>query len=217
MRRFGSLSFVTVCGTIVVASAVGGVRFWQRRHAFTPFPITPGSTTPEIKLSRFQVAELAELEREVRLGIRYQDGYYVGGDPPEEIGVCTDVVIRSFRAAGVDLRAEVADDIRAHRNQYGVDRLDPNIDHRRCRNLAIFFKSRARSLPVSRTSADWQPGDVVFWDTRGDGRIDHVGIVASGRDSSGNPTVIHHWPGMQVSEMDGLFRFTVKGHFRWIR
>jgi uncharacterized protein YijF (DUF1287 family) len=98
---------------------------------------------------------------------------------------------------------------------YRVDRIDPNIDHRRCRNLAVFFKNRATSLPLSGVSADWQPGDVVFWDTYGDGRIDHVGMVAAGRDLSGKPTVIHHWPGLPVSETNGLYRFAVKGHFRW--
>jgi len=215
VKRFGHLSLAILCATIVVATAVAGVRLWGRRHAFVPVPITAHRSPPDVRLTTFQQAVLKELEREVKAGIRYEDGYNVGGDPPAEIGVCTDVVIRSFRAAGVDLRTAVAEDIRAHRNMYRVNRLDPNIDHRRCRNLAVFFKNRTHSLPVSGDAADWQPGDIVFWDTYGDGRIDHVGIVAAGRDSQGNPTVIHHWPGLPVSETDGLYRFTVKGHFRW--
>ena len=46
---------------------------------------------------------------------RYDPGYvhirYPGGDVPPDTGVCTDEVIRSYRALGIDLRREVHEDM----------------------------------------------------------------------------------------------------------
>jgi uncharacterized protein YijF (DUF1287 family) len=158
---------------------------------------------------------LRDLDRQVHASIVYRDGYFAGGDPPPGVGVCTDVVIRAMRAAGVELRRSVAEDIRSAPGVYHVSRPDANIDHRRCRNLAAFFQRHARSLPTSGPDADWQPGDVVFWDTQGSGKADHVGMIANGRTEGGEPTVIHHWPGCFVAETDGLNRLRIRYHFRW--
>src|SRR5690348_4207168 len=54
---------------------------------------------------------------------RYYDGSYVrlaypGGDVPADRGVCTDVVIRAFRAAGLDLQQAVHEDMRGHFGAY---------------------------------------------------------------------------------------------------
>lgn len=201
--------------SVLSAACYGGLRYWNRLHAFVPVVHRERASRRARQFTPFQEAILRDLDRQVKAGIRYRDGYYEGGDPPASVGVCTDVVIRSFKAAGVDLREAVAADICKHRSTYNVSEPDPNIDHRRCRNLAVFFKNRAMSLPISGNRADWQPGDVVFWDTYGDGRIDHVGMIAAGRDASANPTIVHHWPGLPVSETDGLFRFRTVGHYRW--
>jgi uncharacterized protein YijF (DUF1287 family) len=171
--------------------------------------------TPPERLTPFQATLVGDLERQVNAKIVYRDGYYMGGDPPPKIGVCSDVVVRSYRAAGVDLQRAVNADIKARSSAYDVDRPDRNIDHRRCRNLIVYFKRHARSLPTARTCTDWQPGDVVFWDTSGDGAVHHTGVIANGRDGEGLPTVVHHWPGMPVSETNGLFNWPIVGHFRW--
>ena len=39
---------------------------------------------------------------------------YPGGDMPADTGACTDVVIRAFRKAGVDLQKEVHEDMAAN-------------------------------------------------------------------------------------------------------
>jgi hypothetical protein len=53
--------------------------------------------------------------RQTKTTTGYTQNYFVipypNGDVPEETGACTDVVIRSFRAAGVDLQKEVHEDI----------------------------------------------------------------------------------------------------------
>ena len=37
---------------------------------------------------------------------------YPGGDVPESIGVCTDVVIRAYRRVGIDLQVKVHEDMK---------------------------------------------------------------------------------------------------------
>lgn len=50
--------------------------------------------------------------------VRYDPAYvripYPGGDVPADTGVCTDEVIRSYRALGVDLQKEVHEDMQAN-------------------------------------------------------------------------------------------------------
>jgi hypothetical protein len=73
--------------------------------------------------------------------VRYDPGYvriaYPGGDVPAETGVCTDEVIRSYRAVGIDLQKEVHEDMAANFSAYpskwGRQSPDSNIDHRRVR------------------------------------------------------------------------------------
>ena len=216
MARSFRFSILIAGFCLAAIGAFALLRFEERRHAYTPIVAPQGTGLPlAANYSAFQTAILKELDREIKAGIVYQDGYFDGGEPPPKIGVCTDVVIRSFRAAGVDLQKKVARDVRSVPGAYKIERPDPNIDHRRGKNLIVFFKRNAKSLPVGGAGADWQPGDVVFWDTYGDGRVDHCGMVAGGKDARGNYSIVHHWPGLPVSETDGLYRFKVKGHFRW--
>lgn len=213
MKKARVLILLGIAALLLLAAPLLA-RLWERRYAFHPFhPVS--ALAPPAQLSTFQQAVIRDLDRQVRANIRYRDGYYQGGDPPPDVGVCTDVVIRSFRSAGVDLQQEVADDIRAHPGDYHVARPDPNIDHRRCRVLVRYFRRHALSLPVSGPQADWQPGDIVFMDTHRNGQADHVAVIANGRDSEGDPTFVHHWPSLPVAETDGLRRFPLLYHFRW--
>jgi uncharacterized protein YijF (DUF1287 family) len=67
------------------------------------------------------------------------------GDVPMETGVCTDVVIRAFRRAGVDLQKAVHEDMKENFSVYpkkwNLPNPDTNIDHRRVLNLQTFFTS----------------------------------------------------------------------------
>lgn len=103
---------------------------------------------------------------------RYDPAYtqiaYPGGDVPLDRGVCTDVVIRSLRGAGIDLQQQIHEDMQAHFDAYpktwGLPRPDANIDHRRVPNLMTYFVRRGRSLPITLDAADYRPGDVVAWE-----------------------------------------------------
>ena len=78
----------------------------------------------------------------------YDPGYYAidypMGDVPADRGVCTDVVIRAYRAMDIDLQQEVHEDMLSNFELYpqiwGLNRPDPNIDHRRVPNLQRFFE-----------------------------------------------------------------------------
>lgn len=156
---------------------------------------------------------------------RHYDGSYMrlaypGGDVPADRGVCTDVVIRAFRATGLDLQREVHEDMRrafaAYPKLWGLSRPDRNIDHRRVPNLETWFRRAGHALPVTQDPADYRPGDVVSW--RLPNGLPHIGVVSDRRasDGSGRRLVIHNI-GAGTREEDVLFAWAPLGHFRVFR
>ena len=115
----------------------------------------------------------AAIER-TRHSVRYVSDYvripYPNGDVPTDTGVCTDEIIRSYRAVGVDLQKEVHEEIvlnfSAYPNQkrWRLDHPDSNIDHRRVPNLMVFFQRKGETLPITNRATDYAPGDLVTWD-----------------------------------------------------
>lgn len=143
---------------------------------------------------------------------------YPGGDVPATIGVCTDVIIRSYRAAyGFDFQKAVHEDMKANFSAYpknwGLKRTDRNIDHRRVPNLETFLKRQGASLGVSHKVNDFKPGDIVSW--RLGGSLPHIGIVSDRKASDGTPLIIHN-VGAGPQEEDVLFAYKMNGHFRFI-
>ena len=142
---------------------------------------------------------------------------YPGGDVPEQTGVCSDVVVRAFRKAGIDLQKEIHEDMKAARSDYptkwGATTVDSNIDHRRVLNLMAYFRRKGKSLPVSNNATDYQPGDIVAWDlTSG---IDHIGIVTNMLSDSEDRYLIVHNIGLGTRVEDVLFDWPIKGHYRF--
>ena len=208
---------VSVGCLLLIVSGFLFLRFRSWLHVpIIPHFETSGPTLrPANQLSKFQKAVLADLDRQIAANITYHDGYYIGGDPPANIGVCSDVVIRSYRAAGVDLRSSVATDILRSRESYHIVKADSNIDHRRCRNLAVFFKRHAISLPISGAKRDWEPADIVIFDCSGNGYPSHIAVISNEIGDSGEPLIVHHWPGNPVRMTDDLSHIPVMYHFRW--
>src|SRR5947209_889714 len=118
-------------------------------------------------------------ESQVGVTTHYDAAYvslrYPGGDVPPERGVCADVVIRAFRAVGVDLQREVHEDMRRSFAEYprmwGLHRPDANIDHRRVPNLMTWFTRHGRKV-----AGAFEAGDVVAW--RLPGGLHHIGVIA---------------------------------------
>lgn len=143
---------------------------------------------------------------------------YPMGDVPIEKGVCTDVVIRAFRAAGVDLQKEIHEDITANFDAYpkkwNLKTPDSNIDHRRVPNLQTFFTRRGKSLPITKSGEDYKPGDVVTWDLNGKG-MTHVGLVSNFYNENTRRFSIVHNIGAGVVMEDVVFDWQITGHFRY--
>ena len=156
--------------------------------------------------------------------VRY-DGRYIPlsfpwGDVPNNIGVCSDVVIRAYRALGVDLQALVNDDISKNFFAYpsfsywNLLKPDPSIDHRRVLNLQVFFARAGQSLPMTMNPMDYRPGDLVTWMVGSS--QPHIGIVTDVLAENGvTPLIVHNIGAGPVYE-DILFNFPMTGHFRYL-
>ena len=158
----------------------------------------------------------------LKVFVRYDPAYvsldYPNGDVPRNTGVCTDVIIRSYRAAfGFDFQKAVHEDMKANFSAYptiwGHKRPDKNIDHRRVPNLETYLKREGMALPVSQSAADYRPGDIVTW--RLGGSLPHIGIVSDKRSPEGTPLIIHN-VGAGPQEEDVLFVYELHEHFRFI-
>jgi hypothetical protein len=154
--------------------------------------------------------------------VRYDPTYFVidypGGDVPAEVGVCTDEVIRSYRALGVDLQRLVHEDMKSnfalYPRKWGLKKTDTNIDHRRVPNLMVFFERQGAAQPVTDDARDYKPGDVVTWDLSGG--LTHIGIVvAVPSESDENRLQVVHNIGAGPKMEDVLFNWKITGHYRF--
>jgi uncharacterized protein len=159
--------------------------------------------------------------RQTQLTTSYDASYiriaYPGGDVSTSTGVCSDVVIRAFRAAGVDLQKAVHEDMTAHFSAYpkrwGLARPDTNIDHRRVPNLMVFFDRARKAVPARTNPKDYLPGDVVAWDLGGG--VLHIGVVTDEIDASTARYRVVHNIGWGARLEDVLFSWRVIGHYRY--
>ncbi len=175
------------------------------------------SVDPDSFAGKLVAAALERTTHKVRYDPAYVALDYPGGDVPADTGVCTDVVIRSYRKLGLDLQKLVHEDMAAHFSQYpkiwGMKRTDRNIDHRRVPNLQKFFARHGAELKVTKDRADYRPGDLVAWDLNGKS-LWHIGIVVEKPGEPGSRWIVHNIGGGPVLQ-DCLFDWTVIGHYRY--
>src|SRR5215470_6185605 len=139
-----------------------------------PFPDATQTNRSEF-LAELSSAAIERTHHSVRYVSSYVRIPYPGGDVPGDTGVCTDEVIRSYRALGIDLQKEVHEDMLQHFESYPhrwQRHPDTNIDHRRVPNLMVFFARRGIQLPITQNSPDYSPGDLVAWSLGG--AITHI-------------------------------------------
>ncbi len=144
---------------------------------------------------------------------------FPGGDVPRAMGVCTDVIVRALRNAGIDLQKEMYDDIgRAPLAYPMVKKRDPNIDQRRVRTMERWFARHweAHGTDAGSKTDAFLPGDVVFFDTfPSRPGPDHVGVVSDRVGPSGLPLVVNNWTdGYKEGEMDLLAVVPVTSRYR---
>jgi len=158
------------------------------------------------------------------LTVRYDPAYvriaYPNGDVPADTGVCTDEVIRSYRALGIDLQKEVHEDMLQNFSAYPNQRrwqlahTDTSIDHRRVPNLRVFFSRQGESLPMTSRAEDYLPGELVTWDLGGG--VPHIGIVVNKKSRDGQRYLIEHNIGAGPALEDVLFSWKITGHYRYL-
>lgn len=161
----------------------------------------------------------AALER-VRHTVRYDPAYvvldYPNGDVPADTGVCTDEVIRSYRALGIDLQKLVHEDMKrafaAYPKIWGLRSTDRNIDHRRVPNLQTFFKRRGAALPVTQRAEDYLPGDLITCTVPQN--LPHIALVVPAADGGAVPWIVHNI-GRGPKHENRLFEFPITGHYRF--
>jgi len=147
----------------------------------------------------------------------YQKLDYPNGDVPIETGVCSDVVIRAFRKANIDLQKDVHEDMKANFGSYptrwGLKGPDANIDHRRVPNLETYFARLGKSQTITNRSEDFHPGDLVTWDM-GTGQ-DHIGMVTNVWYRPSQRYLIVHNIGLGTRMEDVMFAWKITGHYRY--
>lgn len=177
---------------------------------------TPCITIPADK---FIQASLALENPSVEYDSAYRVIPYPGGDVDADKGVCADVIVRAYRAVGIDLQERVHEDMKSHFGLYprlwGMRGPDSNIDHRRVPNLMVFFARHGKKLKVTDDPGNYKPGDIVTWNLREKVSLPHIGIVTDKRTPDGRrPLMMHNIGRGQILE-DMLFRYTITGHYRY--
>ena len=165
-------------------------------------------------------AALERTNHNVRYDGRYLSIPYPNGDVPANIGVCTDVIVRTYRAIGTDLQQLVHEDMVANFEAYpskriwGLSRTDKNIDHRRVPNLQAFLSRHGEVLAVSNDASDYKAGNIVTWMLPGN--LPHIGLITNKISAlTGNPMVVHNI-GAGPKLDDVLFSYSMAGHYRYI-
>ena len=178
--------------------------------------VTPTHAQDVPFATQLATAALERTQHRVVYDGSYRRIGYPNGDVPDSIGVCTDVVIRSYRALDIDLQRLVHEDMRANFDAYpkhwGLSRPDSNIDHRRVPNLQTFFTRHGVVLAESSNPEDYVPGDLVTWMLPGN--LPHLGIVVDRKSNDGTPLIVHNI-GAGPKLEDILFRFPITGHYRF--
>jgi uncharacterized protein YijF (DUF1287 family) len=170
-----------------------------------------GQRTDAASANEFGASLAAVARRQTSHFVFYNPAYmkiaYPMGDVPSYMGVCTDVVVRAYRALGIDLQVLV--------HNSGAGSGDTNIDHRRVEVLRRFFARAGTSLPITSNASDYKPGDIVtYYMPNGWLSKTHIAIVADEKSPTGVPLIVHN-RGWGVQAEDWLFAEKITGHFRY--
>lgn len=162
-------------------------------------------------------AALLQTAQNVSYDPSYYQISYPNGDVPASKGMAADVLVRAYRQLGVDLQAELHEDMkenfRVYPQLWDAQGPDTNIDHRRVPNLHRFFSRKGQELPVSRNVADYQPGDIVVWALSN--AEAHIGIVVPGPGNRSNERWVVHNMDSGVKWENVLLDYQIRARFRY--
>lgn len=212
--------------TILLAAALLFSLSCQRQVARTLTPLKPpeqqtetralpANSSPNLKL--VIDGAIDQVGKTTSYDPSYQKLDYPNGDVPIETGVCSDVIVRAFRKAAIDLQKDVHEDMKsnfsAYPTKWGLNGPDANIDHRRVPNLQTFLARKGKSQTITNSTDDFQPGDIVTWDLGGG--VDHVGMVTNVWYKPSQRYLIVHNIGGGTKMEDVLFAWKITGHYRY--
>lgn len=190
----------------------------QQKEKEPTASFTTSATTKTFE-ERLSDAAISVIDPTIDYDPAYFSIAYPNGDVPKNKGVCTDVIIRSYRKLGIDLQKEVHEDMVAHFSEYpnpekwGMTKTDTNIDHRRVPNLEVFFERKGKKLTVSQDPATYKTGEIVTWMING--KLPHIGIITNKKSKDGKRNlIVHNVGGGQVLE-DCLFEYEITGHYSY--
>ena len=162
-------------------------------------------------INTFVSAARAQVGKTLTYNPEYVKLKFPNGDIPLSRGVCTDVVVRALRGLNIDLQERIYRYKKSHpklfKGLYYTDRLDPNIDHRRVKNIQAYLAARGY-----RTKGAFKAGDIVVWKLPGS-NLDHIGICSDRLNRHGEPLMIHN-VGAGAQEEDVLRVYKIVDHFR---
>lgn len=155
---------------------------------------------------------------EVENRTNYESNYYSGGYPPDDEGVCTDVIWRGLKGIDVDLKTMMDKDIAENVDLYPRvnGKPDPNIDFRRVPNQYAYFERHYEVLTTELKPYDvnnleqWQPGDIVLFL----GGFHHVAIISDRRAKDGTPYIIHNTQPFASEIKLSSISEPIVGHYR---
>lgn len=188
----------------------------KEKNKSLSFTTIQTAKTFEEKLS---AAAISIIDSSIDYDPAYFSIKYPNGDIPENKGVCTDVIIRSYRKLGIDLQKEVHEDMVANFSKYhnlkkwGMTKTDTNIDHRRVPNLEVFFERKGKKLSVTDNPSDYKTGEIVTWMING--KLPHIGIITNEKSEDGKRNLIVHNVGGGQNLDDCLFDYKIVGHFKY--
>src|SRR5262245_9281359 len=201
------VAFAAVAGLLIIAcgrSPGTGHQGLQTRPSGTP-------------LERLIQAAINQTQYTHHYDPSYVRITYPGGDVPIDRGVCSDVIVRAFRSAGIDLQKEIHEDMTqnfsSYSNKWGARRPDSNIDHRRVQNLMTYFDRKRKALAITDKREDYLPGDVVAWDLGGG--LLHIVMVSNSKSWLAGHNQIVHNIGAGARHEDVLFSWKLIGHYRY--
>ena len=176
----------------------------------------PPPATPQ---QRVVARAREEVQRQVSYNAAWFKIGYPNGDPDPSVGVCTDVVVRGYRAAGLDFQQLVHEDVVRSPAAYDpyVKSIDYNIDHRRVGPLMVYLNRHAQKLDT-KDNATYEPGDIVVisFNPCPGCSPQHIGVVSDKMGPRGVRLMIHNL-GPTPNEDDTLDAWTRLGHYRVLK
>lgn len=219
MKILRNIFIIFVIIIVIVCIAITGILFYQKNKTiYYAEDFGLETITSQTDYDNDGIDDYADILQGAKIEAEnkptYRSAYYDGGYPPDNEGVCTDVIWRALKNAGYSLKNMVDEDIKNNTEQYPrvAGSPDTNIDFRRVPNLKTYFERNQIVLTTDLTKIEeWQPGDIVVFGSK------HIGIISDKRNKKGIPYLIHN-SGQPLREEDALELYNnydqITGHYR---